>query len=142
MDFNALQHKLFALDPRDPAEDKRALLAQAGQPTEGPAIDEPIVESYNAPEGSLKIDRNYSVDDFAALAGVTTPTPSVAQPIIEATPDPVIVQDKDTRIAQLEERVAKLEALLTEKQDPPRKKESMSVKEELEQRLKEFQKRK
>jgi|SaaInl3SG_22_DNA_1037383.scaffolds.fasta_scaffold80136_1 hypothetical protein len=114
MDFNALQHKLFALDPSDPAEDKKALLAQAGQSQEAP-VAEPVVESYNVPEGSLQMDRDYSVNDFAALAGVTTPTPRVAQPIMEASPDPIIVQDKDARIAQLEERVARLEELLTEK---------------------------
>lgn len=71
MDFNALQHKLFALDPTDPAEDLAKLRAQAGgnAPTPAEKIDY-ITESASVPEGSLKMDRDYSVDDFAALAGV------------------------------------------------------------------------
>lgn len=71
MDFNALQHKLFAMDPTDPAEDLAKLRAQAGGNAPAPAekIDY-ITESASVPEGSLQMDRNYSVDDFAALAGV------------------------------------------------------------------------
>lgn len=79
MDFNALQHKLFALDPSDPAEDKKALLAQAGKSQEA-LVAEPVVESYNAPEGSLQMDRDYSVNDFAALAGVKLTEAPVQQP--------------------------------------------------------------
>ena len=73
MDFNALQHKLFALDPTDPKEDLARLRAQAGGNAPAPVdkIDY-ITESASVPEGSLQMDRNYSVSDFAALAGVVT----------------------------------------------------------------------
>ena len=73
MDYNALQHKLFAMDPTDPKEDLAKLRAQAGgnAPTPAPQIDY-ITESASVPEGSLQIDKNYSVSDFAALAGVVT----------------------------------------------------------------------
>ncbi len=72
MDYNALQHKLFAMDPTDPAEDLAKLRAQAGgnAPAPAPQVDY-IAESASVPEGSLQMDRNYSVNDFAALAGVT-----------------------------------------------------------------------
>lgn len=72
MDFNALQHKLFALDPVDPKEDLARLRAQAQGSAAAP-INETVdylQESVAVPEGSLKMDRNYSVNDFAALAGV------------------------------------------------------------------------
>lgn len=73
MDYNALQHKLFAMDPTDPAEDLAKLRAQAGgnAPAPAPQVDY-IAESASVPEGSLQMDRNYSVADFAALAGVVT----------------------------------------------------------------------
>jgi len=70
MDFNALQHKLFELDPSDPREDLAKLAAQASGSAEAPAVPQPITESYEVPEGSLQMDREYSVSDFAALAGV------------------------------------------------------------------------
>lgn len=70
MDFNALQHKLFAMDPVDPREDIARMKAQAAAPAvESNSIDY-INESAIVPEGSLKMDRDYSVTDFAALAGV------------------------------------------------------------------------
>lgn len=70
MDFNALQHKLFALDPSDPREDLAKLAAQATGNTVAAPVIEPITESYEVPEGSLQLDKEYSVSDFAALAGV------------------------------------------------------------------------
>ena len=71
MDYNALQHKLFAMDPTDPKEDLAKLRAQAGgnAPTPAPQVDY-IAESASVPEGSLQMDRNYSISDFAALAGI------------------------------------------------------------------------
>lgn len=71
MDYNALQHKLFAMDPTDPKEDLAKLRAQAGgnAPTPAPQVDY-IAESASVPEGSLQMDKEYSVSDFAALAGV------------------------------------------------------------------------
>ena len=72
MDFNALQHKLFAMDPVDPAEDIAKMKAQAAAPAvESSSIDY-INESATVPEGSLQMDRDYSVTDFAALAGVVS----------------------------------------------------------------------
>ena len=73
MDYNALQHKLFAMDPTDPAEDLAKLRAQAGgnAPAPAPQVDY-IAESASVPEGSLQMDRDYSINDFAALAGVVT----------------------------------------------------------------------
>ena len=72
MDFNALQHKLFAMDPTDPKDDLAKLKAQAGGNAPAPVdkIDY-ITESASVPEGSLQMDRNYSVADFAALAGIS-----------------------------------------------------------------------
>ena len=71
MDYNALQHKLFAMDPTDPKEDLAKLRAQAGgdAPAPAPQVDY-IAESASVPEGSLQMDRDYSVSDFAALAGI------------------------------------------------------------------------
>ena len=71
MDFHALQQKLFAMDPTDPREDLAKLRAQAGGNAPAPeAKVDYVAESASVPEGSLQMDRNYSVSDFAALAGV------------------------------------------------------------------------
>jgi hypothetical protein len=73
MDFNALQHKLFALDPTDPAEDLRKLTESAGSvPQENAPITESLVqESVEVQEGTMPVEGDYSLSDFAALAGVT-----------------------------------------------------------------------
>ena len=73
MDFNALQHKLFEMDPSDPAEDLRKLKEQAGGSAQKSAATDVnyMQESVEVPEGSLEMDRDYSIADFAALAGVT-----------------------------------------------------------------------
>ena len=72
MDYHALQQKLFALDPTDPREDLAKLQAQAGSGDISKTTPaEPVVESYEAPEGSMPLDKDYSLSDFAALAGVT-----------------------------------------------------------------------
>jgi hypothetical protein len=87
------------------------------------------------PEGSLKMDRNYSVDDFAALAGVVTekrqrPADQVRgkEPMPKAEPGRTrhpyqdrlvgdsIDNDKDDRIAALERRVEALESMLSERE--------------------------
>ena len=61
MDYNALQHKLFAMDPTDPKEDLAKLRAQAGgnAPAPAPQVDY-IAESASVPEGSLQMDKDYS----------------------------------------------------------------------------------
>lgn len=70
MDFHALQHKLFALDPSDPAEDKKRLLAQAqGNFSEAPTTKDYVNESIEVPKGSMPIDLD--LGGLAALAGVT-----------------------------------------------------------------------
>lgn len=151
MDWNKLQHKLFQLDPVDPREDMARLRAQAqGQPisTKTETVDY-LQESVAVPQGSLQMDRDYSVNDFAALAGVVVekkqkPGDQVRgnEPMPKAKPGRtehpfkgrlVGENDKDARIAQLEERVARLESLLLEKQKTPVKKisETDSIKDEL-----------
>ena len=113
MDFHDLQKKLFDIEPTNPAEDKAKMVAalNGGSSQPAPEIPQTVSESYNVAEGSLQMDKDYSVNDFAALAGVTTATPRVAQPVMESMP----IINKDDRIAQLEERVAKLESLLSER---------------------------
>ena len=116
MDYHSLQKKLFDIEPTNPADDKARMIAalkgnvQQSVATPQSNVQE-SVKAYDAPQGSLQMDKNYSVNDFAALAGVTTATPRVAQPVMESVP----IVNKDDRIAQLEERVAKLEALLSER---------------------------
>jgi hypothetical protein len=72
MDWHKLQQTLFALDPTDPREDLAKLRAAA----QGSAVKEVketidyLNESAQVPQGSLAMDRDYSVADFAALAGV------------------------------------------------------------------------
>lgn len=117
MDYHDLQRKLFALDPSDPREDLAKLQAQAsGGAAPAAQTPAPVVESVEVPEGSLQMDKSYSLDDFAALAGVAPATNKVAQPVVESAPVAPVV-DKDARIAQLEERVARLEELLEAKAD-------------------------
>lgn len=69
MDFNALQHKLFALDPSDPSADKQALIAQANGtvPEAAPSVDY-VAESIEVPQGSMPIDLDLA--GLTALAGV------------------------------------------------------------------------
>ena len=73
MDWNKLQHTLFALDPSDPREDLRKLAESAsGMPQENAPITESLVqESVEVQEGTMPVEGNYSLSDFAALAGVT-----------------------------------------------------------------------
>jgi len=76
MDFHRLQQKLFEMDPTDPREDLAKLqqVAQGGSAASGtvePTKDY-LRENAEVAEGSLKMDRDYSVSDFAALAGIKT----------------------------------------------------------------------
>ena len=136
MDYNALQHKLFAIDPTDPAEDLAKLRAQAGgdAPAPAPKVDY-ITESAEVPEGSLQMDRDYSVADFAALAGVSEgqkmgsagqakgkdPMPKLSKPTTgNETPHPLkdklVGENEEDRIAALERRIEALEAMLSERE--------------------------
>ena len=138
MDFNALQHKLFAMDPVDPRDDIAKLKAQAtgAAPAIASESVDYITESASVPEGSLKMDKNYSIDDFAALAGVTVsekrqrdadqvrgkePMPKAKpgrsdHPYQDRLVGDSIDNDKDNRIAALERRVEALEAMLNERE--------------------------
>ncbi len=73
MDFNALQHKLFALDPSDPAEDMRKLAESASSDAQKSAASDVnyVQESVEVQEGTMPVEGDYSLSDFAALAGVT-----------------------------------------------------------------------
>ena len=73
MDFNALQHKLFEMDPSDPAEDMRKLAESAGSEAQKNAAPDVnyVQESVEVQEGTMPVEGDYSLNDFAALAGVT-----------------------------------------------------------------------
>jgi len=71
VDFNALQHQLFNLDPVDPREDLEKIKNSLNEgQIDYPAQTDYVNNSFEVPEGSLPLDKDYSVDDFAALAGV------------------------------------------------------------------------
>jgi hypothetical protein len=71
MDYHDLQRKLFELDPVDPAEDKRRMMAaaQGGAVGDVPPTKDYVNESVDVPQGSMPLGLD-SVADFAALAGV------------------------------------------------------------------------
>ena len=73
MDFAALQQKLFDLDPSDRAEDLRRLTESVGgMPQESVQTEENFLqESVEIAEGTMPVEGDYSLSDFAALAGVT-----------------------------------------------------------------------
>jgi len=71
MDYNALQHKLFKLDPSDPIEDLAKLKVHATgnmQESVVPAANY-VQESVEVPQGSMPLGID-SLSDFAALAGI------------------------------------------------------------------------
>jgi len=79
MDYHALQHKLFEMDPTDPKDDIQKLkeMAQPGAKdfVDGHGDVHTINHLANSvadiPQGTAPVDRDYSVSDFAKLAGVT-----------------------------------------------------------------------
>ena len=71
MDWNKLQRTLFELDPVDPREDLRKLAESAGQNIEAAPTKDYVAESVEVAQGSMPVEGNYSIADFAALAGVT-----------------------------------------------------------------------
>jgi hypothetical protein len=128
MDFHALQKKLFDIEPTSRADDKAKMMAalQGGQ----------LQESVEVPQGSMPIDKNYSVSDFAALAGVTLtegqkmgsagqakgkdPMPKMSKPTAGSeTPHPLkdklVGEAEEDRITALERRIEALEAMLQER---------------------------
>lgn len=71
MDWNKLQHTLYNLDPIDPREDLAKLQGQAqGQAAPITESIDLVNNSVEVPKGSLEIDSDYSLADFAALAGI------------------------------------------------------------------------
>lgn len=159
MDYNALQHKLFAMDPVDPREDLARLRAQAQGSASAPVNEtvDYLQESVSVPEGSLTMDRNYSVDDFAALAGVVIekrqrpadqvrgdePMPKVSRPSTTGEQEHPLKDrlvgenDKDRKIKELEERIARLEAALFESTPAPTVRVSKKTQADIEDSLKE-----
>ena len=136
MDYHALQHKLFNIEPSNPAEDLAKLQAMGGgAASAAPAVPTQVTESYEVNEGSLQLDKDYSLSDFAALAGVVTEgkqkTGSSGQlkgkdaitksskPGGNESPHParnkLVGESSEDRIAALEARVAQLEEMLSEK---------------------------
>jgi hypothetical protein len=83
MDFAALQQKLFDLDPSDRAEDLRRLTESVGSSPQLSAEDNEAAaiaaagdlaaaeEVHQVPQGAMPVEGDYSLSDFAALAGVT-----------------------------------------------------------------------
>ena len=74
MDYHALQQKLFEIDPADPAEDIRKLTematGEASVGSENLTVNHLEASVADIPEGSVPLDKDYSVSDFAKLAGV------------------------------------------------------------------------
>jgi hypothetical protein len=138
MDFHDLQKKLFDIEPTDRAADKAKMLSElGGQPQQSVEVPQNIVqESVEVPEGSLQMDKDYSMSDFAALAGVSLTegkqkTGSAGQlkgkdaitksatPGGNESPHParnkLVGEAEEDRITQLERRIEALEAMLNER---------------------------
>jgi hypothetical protein len=154
MDFNALQHKLFAMDPVDPREDLAKLKAgiAGGAVSDAPKTIDYLQESVDVPEGSLPLDKHYSVSDFAALAGVVnekkqrdadqvrgnepmpaTSTPSTTGEQPHPMKDRLVGEADEDRITALERRIEALEEMLaaTQEEAPPgREKQVKALKKE------------
>ena len=73
-DYHALQRRLFEIDPADPAEDIRKLTematGEASVGSENLTVNHLEASVADIPEGSVPLDKDYSVSDFAKLAGV------------------------------------------------------------------------
>ena len=73
-DYHALQRRLFEIDPADPAEDIRKLTEMAtGEASVGSkdlTVNHLQENVADIPEGTMPVDKDYSISDFAKLAGV------------------------------------------------------------------------
>ncbi len=69
-DFYEMSAMMKELFPSNPEADKKALMSMAGKtaPVETPVV---VQESAEVQQGSLQMDKEYSMSDFAKLAGVT-----------------------------------------------------------------------
>ena len=69
--FYDMSAKMKELFPSNPEADKKALMAMANAPQQSaPETTNYVQESVNVDQGSLQIDKDYSISDFARLAGV------------------------------------------------------------------------
>ena len=59
------------LFPSNPEDDKKALMNMVNKAPEEVATKDYIAETASVKEGSLSMDKDYSITDFAKLAGVT-----------------------------------------------------------------------
>lgn len=141
MDYHKLQKKLFEIEPTSFAEDKAKLMAQLNGNNVG-KVDNPtpIVESYEVAQGSLQLDKDYSISDFAALAGVITegkqrtgsagqakgsdPMPKMSKPSHTGEQphplkDKLVGEQEEDRITSLERRIEALEAMLEAQMTKP-----------------------
>ena len=70
-DFHKMSALMKDLFPSNPEADKQALKAMAGHTEESaPTTTNYIQESADVAQGSLAMDKDYSISDFAKLAGV------------------------------------------------------------------------
>ena len=134
--FYEMSAKMKELFPSNPQADKKALLAMAGK-TDTLDTPEVIKETVNVPQGSLQIDKDYSVSDFAALAGVKLnetqktgskgqakgkdPMPKMSKPSSSGEQshplkDKLVGEAEEDRITALERRIEALESMLSERE--------------------------
>ena len=134
-DFYEMSARMRELFPSNPEADKKALMQMAGgsAPIETPAV---IQENVQVQEGSLQMDKEYSMSDFARLAGVrideTQKTGSAGQlkgkdkftksstPGGNESPHPardqLVGESEEDRITALERRIEALESMLSERE--------------------------
>ena len=134
-DFYKMSAMMKELFPSNPEADKKALMSMAGKtaPVETPVV---VQESVEVQQGSLQMDKEYSMSDFAKLAGVTLnetqKTGSAGQlkgkdkftksskPGGNESPHParnkLVGEAEEDRITALERRIEALESMLSERE--------------------------
>ncbi len=70
-DFYKMSSMMKDLFPSNPEDDKKALMNMVNRAPEEVANKDYIAETASVKEGSLSMDKDYSITDFAKLAGVT-----------------------------------------------------------------------
>lgn len=135
--FYDMSAKMKELFPSNPEADKKALMAMANAPQQSaPETTNYVQESVNVDQGSLQIDKDYSISDFARLAGVrideTQKTGPAGQlkgkdkftkssiPGGNESPHPardqLVGESEEDRITALERRIEALESMLSERE--------------------------
>ena len=134
-DFYKMSAMMKELFPSNPEADKKALMSMAGksEPIETPVV---VQESVEVQQSSLQMDKEYSMSDFARLAGVrlneTQKTGSAGQlkgkdkftksskPGGNESPHParnkLVGEAEEDRITALERRIEALESMLSERE--------------------------